>query len=88
MHYHFVHYILRTYLSNNWKYVPSAHLCPIPLPHIPPLVSANLKYFSVNLCLFACLFVFEVSLTYNAMLAPGTQHSDLLFLYISEWSAL
>ena len=31
-------------------------------------------------------FVFEVKLTYNTMLLPVTQHSDLIFLYITKWS--
>ena len=30
------------------------------------------------------LFGFEVQLTYNTVLAPGTQHSDLILLYVTK----
>ena len=81
-HYHHaVDYIPRTYLSYNWKWVPFDCFHPILPP--PPPASGNHKsdlffFFSMS------LFVFEVSLTYNTLLVPVTQHRDSVFLYISK----
>ena len=43
---HVVHYILRTYLSYNWKFVPFDYLPPTP-PSPPATASANAHLFSL-----------------------------------------
>ena len=69
---------LMSYLSYNWKFLPFD--CLHPIKTSPPPVITNLISFSMN------MFVFEVLSTYDTVLVPVTQHSDLIFLYISKWS--
>ena len=46
---HVVHYILITYLSYNWKFVPFINFSNFPPPFPLPLVTTNLISFSVSL---------------------------------------
>ena len=73
------YYILGVYLSHSWKFVPFDCFHPIlALPYPQSLAVTNLISFSVS------LFVFEALLTYITMLVSVTQHSNLIFLYISK----
>ena len=67
-----MHYIPSIYLSYNWKFLPFD--CLHPIKTSPPPVITNLISFSMN------MFVFEVLSTYDTVLVPVTQHSDLIFL--------
>ena len=80
--YQVVHYIPSSCLSYSCKFIPFDHLHLI--PPFPPSASSSDKF--GNFFLSVTEFVFEVQLTNNTMLAPGTQHSDSIFLYISKWS--
>lgn len=75
----FVLYIPTTYLSDNLELVTFDHLLPV-LPPLTAPVSSNHKS-------HLCFCLFEV-MTYNAMLAPDAEHSDLIFLCISVLSPL
>lgn len=44
---HAAYYMLRTYLSYNWRFVPLTILPILPTPHISPLTTTNL--FSVSM---------------------------------------
>ena len=58
---HVVHCIPSTYVSYDWKFQPSDHLCPIPPTHPPPLVTTNLISLSMSFVCsdFLVLFFFR-----------------------------
>ena len=69
-----LHYIIIIY---KWKFIYFDIFIQFPLPL--PCACGNHKS-----DLFFPEFVFEVHLTYNTMIVPGAQLSDLIFLYISK----
>ena len=80
--YHVVHYILSSYLSYGWKFVPFDCLHPVPSPSPSPYGDYKSDLFFYE---FVCLF-----LNYNwptTLLVPITQHNGLAFLYISKRSS-
>ena len=77
------YYIPSTYLSYNQRFVPLTTFIQFPLllpTPLPPLAT-------ILISLSKSFFVFEVWLTYNTLLVPGAQHSDLILLYISKLSS-
>ena len=54
------------------------HLCRSTFPTLPQAPGNHESN------LFFCAFVFEAQLTYNTMLVPGAQHSDLILLYVTK----
>ena len=86
--YHVAHYILSIYLSYNWKFVPFGYIHPIPLPPLtsPPLVTTNLIFFFLCVCLFVC-FVFNLFL-YLFLAVLGLRFCARAFSSCGKWGPL
>ena len=74
-------YLVVTY---KWKFLPFITFIQFPLPRPLSLVTTNLISSSLSLFFFFFFCLFEVQLTYNTILVPSKQYTDLVFIYIKN----